>query len=370
MKETFDYVVRKFTDHFTRVRKPPLMLITFGGMLLLYDGIWAGFPLSKLVWSSGGHSLELSADAPSEVFSLVRAVVAILLIAIGGIWFAREQQKEHARSAKQVAIVIESRGLRDEDGRSLKEAVSKEVKGRVEELIVDLRRFNRDGRVEDPEGAADEIILAHQDLRRRRALKDREDVSLIYGGLTSVPFTFLLGVLIDDQGPVATWDWDRTKEAWRRVNEQDDGHRFKVTWNPPKERPEEVVVAVSSSYPILDENLARSFPGIPVMRLDLEGRGQDSHWSEIKQAALATQFLSALKSLEEIGVKTIRLVIAAQNSLVFRLGTRFERRNVPNAIIYQFERNAEPPFPWGLQLPALGETKARIRGNPGQLVDR
>lgn len=370
MKETFDYVVRKFTDHYTRVRKPPLMLITFGGLLLLYDGIWAGFPLSKLVWSSGGHSLELSADAPSELFSLARAVVAILLIAIGGIWFYREQQKEHAQSARQVAIVIESRGLRDEDGRSLKEAVSTEVKGRVEELLVDLRRFNRDGRVEDPEGAADEIMQAHQDLRRRRALKDRQDVSLVYGGLTSVPFTFLMGVLMDDQGSVATWDWDRTKEAWRKVNGQDDGHRFKVTWEPPMGQPAELVVAVSTSYPILDENLARSFPGIPVMRLDLEGRGQDSHWSESKQAALATQFLSALKDLEGIGVKTIRLVIAAQNSLVFRLGTRFERRNVPNAIIYQFERNADPPFPWGLQLPAPGATKASIQRNTGQLANR
>jgi hypothetical protein len=328
MKETFDYVVRKFT----RVRKPPLMLITFGGLLLLYDGIWAGFPLSKLVWSSGGHSLELSADAPSELFSLARIVIATLLIAIGGIWSYCEQQKEHPQAARQVAIVIESRGLRDDDGRSLKEAVSAEVKGRVEELLVDLRRFNRDGRVEDPEGAANEIMQAHQDLRRRRALKDRRDVSLVYGGLTSVPFTFFMGVLMDDQGAVSTWDWDRTKEAWRKVSGQDDGRRFKVTWEPPMERRAEVVVAVSTSYPILDENLARPFPSIPVMRLDLEGRGQDS--------------------------------------LVFRLGTRFERRNVPNAVIYQFERNADPPFTWGVQLPAPGERKVSIQRNTGQLADQ
>ena len=366
MNATIDYVVKKITDYYTRVRTPPYMLLTFGGLLLLYEGFWAGFPFSGLVGSGGGYSLELTANAPSELLSLARTMIAVLLIGVGGIWAFRDQQTERALTARQVAIVIESRGLRDEDGRSLKEAVSAGAKGRVDELLVDLRRFNRDGRVEDPAGAADEIIQAHKDLRRRRAFKDRQDIAVVYGGLTPVPFTFLMGVLMDDQGAVSTWDWDRTREAWRKVDGQDDGLRFKLTWEQPLEQPTEVVVAVSTSYPILDENLARSFPGVPVMRLDLEGRGQDCHWSESKQAALATQFLAALKDLEGLGVKTVRLVIAAQNSVVFRLGTRFERRNVPNAVVYQFERNADPPFPWGVELPAPGATKASIHLNASQ----
>lgn len=363
MKDTFDYVVRKFADYLTRLRRPPVMLITLGSALLLYEGILAALPFSKLVWSGGGHSLELSADSPSEFLSLARIGIGFLMVVVGSIWVHREQQREQARLARNVAIVIESRGLRDEDGHSLKEAVSKESKGRVDELLIDLRRFNHDGMVFDPQGAADEIMQAHRDLRRRRLLKDRSDVSVVYGGLTPVPFTFLIGVLMDDQGVISTWDWDRTREIWRKLDAPDDGCRFIVSWEPPAERPEEVVVAVSTSYPILDENLARSFPGVPVMRLDLEGRGQDSHWSEQKQAALATQFLSALKDLEGIGVKTIRLVIAAQNSLVFRLGTRFERRNVPNAVVYQFERNADPPFSWGVELPAPGAPVVRIQRN-------
>lgn len=361
MNKTFDHVVRRLTDYVTRVRKPAQFLMMAGGGILLANGIWLNFPLSKLVWSSGEQSLEISADPPSDTILLIQIVIGCLFLIAGAVWAYRDQQEEKARIAREVTIVIESRGLRDEDGRSLKNAVSAETRARVDELPIDLRRFNRDGMVVDPEGAANEIMQVHQDLRRRRLLRDRQDISLVYGGLTPVPFTFLIGVLMDDQGPVATWDWDRTQQAWRKVEGPDDGRRFNLTWNPPTERPKEVVVAVSSSYPILDENLARSFPGIPVMRLDLQGRGQDSHWSEEKQAALATQFLEALKDLEALGVETVRLVIAAQNSLVFRLGSRFERRNVPNAVVYQFERDADPPFPWGVQLPAPGATTVIVQ---------
>lgn len=361
MKSTFEYVIKKVVDYATRVRTPARIILTCGAALMLYEGIWAGFPAADLIWKGEGQSVSLSvSDVPAEYLSVARLGLAVILMVVGGAWSLRDQRREEARTAKRKAIVIESRGLRDEQGRSLSVAVSDDLRCRVDDCLADLRRFNRDGRVIDPDGAAQEVMQVIGDLHRRRTDKDREDVTLVYGGLTPVPFTFLLGVLLDDEGSIELWDWDRTRERWRKVNDDDDGNRFKVDWKPPESDFTEAVIAVSASYPILDENLERAFPGLPVLRMDLEGHGQDSHWSHSKQAALATQFLDAAKLLEGAGVKVVHLVIAAPNSLVFHLGKRYDRRNVPQAIVYQYERDSNPAYPWGVLLPKPGERTINI----------
>lgn len=321
----------------------------------------AALPALDFLWKDREQLVQISiSDTPVDFLTWTRYGIAFALITVGGLWAYRNQKQDEARIAKTKTIVVESRGLRDEEGRSLSSAVSEEMGCRVEDALVDLRRFNRDGRVVDPKGAAEEVMQVIGDLRRRRTGKDRDDVALAYGGLTPVPFSFLLGVLLDDEGPIDLWDWDRTQERWRKAGEEDDGTRFRVDWHPPATPFAEAVIAVSASYPILGQNLERAFPGVPIMRLDLDGHGQDNHWSQTKQSALATQFLEQAKKLEGAGVKTVHLVIAAPNSLVFHLGKRYDRRNVPQAIVYQYERNSDPAHPWGVLLPKPGEKSVRI----------
>nr|WP_225931976.1 SAVED domain-containing protein [Pseudomonas anuradhapurensis] len=58
-----------------------------------------------------------------------------------------------------------------------------------------------------------------------------------------------------------------------------------------------------------------------------------------KQSALAEQFLQVVKGLLAKGAKTIHLIIAAPNSVVFNLGRIYDRRLLPSAIVYQYERS-------------------------------
>jgi hypothetical protein len=85
-----------------------------------------------------------------------------------------------------------------------------------------------------------------------------------------------------------------------------------------------------------------------------------SHWSEAKQSALADQFLDTLKQLDALGVQQIHLVLAAQNSVVFNLGRRYDKRNLPRVAVYQFERGEGTRYPWGIQMPVEGTTDARV----------
>ncbi|MYG42071.1 MAG: SAVED domain-containing protein [Rhodobacteraceae bacterium] len=72
------------------------------------------------------------------------------------------------------------------------------------------------------------MAIVHQSLLQHQSKTDRSNHTTVYGGLTSVPYTYLTGVLLDDEGEIVTYDWDRTQEAWRRLDSIDDGKEFQV----------------------------------------------------------------------------------------------------------------------------------------------
>lgn len=361
MTDFFSYAGRKLIDYWTRVRNISRVLL-YAAILVAGASLSLQFSFS---FQSGDTSLSISSgDAGLNQIAGWGLLLSAFLFAVGIVWAVVDQLVAHRRESKQTTIVVESRGLRDENGAPLASAVKRAVKGQVEELIVDLRGHMRDGQVIDPQAAANEVVRLPEDLRRRRHLKGREETSVVYGGLTPVPFTFLIGVLLDDEGPITSYDWHRTSDQWRSLNAPDDQHRLLTHWDNQPEVIDQVVLAISCSYPILNENLARSFPRIPVVRMELAGPRKESHWSAEKQSALAMDVLTTATELEGRGVKTVHLVLAAPNSLVFQIGRKWDRRNIPRCIVYQFERDSDPPFAWGVELPKLGETTVFVRPPP------
>lgn len=358
MVELLKYAFKKFVDYWTRIPTVPRVLLTTALPIAVAS---LGLQFS-IRWQSAGDSVSFSSgDVGADNIGAWGLTLSAMLFAIGIIWAIVDQVIAHRRDSKRTTIVIESRGLRDENGVSLATALKKAVKGHVEEMVLDLRRFMRDGHVIDAQGAANEISRLPGDLRRRRQLKGRDDISILYGGLTPVPFTFFIGVLLDDEGMLQPYDWDRVADRWRPLDEDDDKSRFRTTFPSQENWGDAIVLAISCSYPILDDNLQRSFPGIPVVRMDLMGQTKESHWSAAKQSALAMQVLDVATTLEGRGVKTVHLVLSAANSLVFQIGRKWDRRNVPRCVVYQFERDGDPPFAWGLVLPQLGVEVAEIR---------
>jgi hypothetical protein len=76
-----------------------------------------------------------------------------------------------------------------------------------------------------------------------------------------------------------------------------------------------------SAFALQDRSaITKLFPTVPVVALTLSCRSPDNHWSESKQQRLAKEFLATLVNLADLGITTIHLFLAAQNSVVFRLG--------------------------------------------------
>lgn len=90
------------------------------------------------------------------------------------------------------------------------------------------------------------------------------------------------------------------------------------------------------------------FKGLGIEHLTLETIAFDNHWSLVKQRRLSIQFAEKIKSLSDMGIRTIHLILAAQSSVVLNLGRRYDSRNMSELIVYQYEQTNKNPYPWGI----------------------
>lgn len=359
LKQLFENFVRKGTDWLFRARSiEAIMLKTACGVVI---AVFAGAPLIavmlRLVIGAVPERYLAAQRTIELVDGWILAICSIVILVALGLIINRARVDARNRSRKRV-IVVEARGLRDDNGSSLNQVVSESCRDQIIPVLLDLR--NRlDGRVIEPERALEEIFSVHRSLLQHKNNVDRSDLTVVYGGLTSVPYTFLSGVLFDDEGKLQIYDWDRTQERWRSLADKDDGLSFEVSGIESLSRQHEVVMAISFSYPVHEEHLKSAFSH-PVVRLTLEGMSSDAHWSKEKQNRLAQHFLEVTKKLSACGVKRIHLVMAAPNSTVFTFGRRYDTRNLPELVVYQFEQRNEIAYPWGILMPVVGQRSAKI----------
>ncbi|ANL33952.1 SAVED domain-containing protein [Rhizobium phaseoli] len=349
-RETADWAFREFIKYLFRPKgfEVRVAALCIPVLVALLGGNWLVKATVRGDYSFEFGSTNIIPDWAQWSLVSIFVAVFVLCFVIGWKRFTRESE---LRNRKKV-IVIEGRGLREDDGSPLAAAVPSEIVGHRLGVSLDLRQ-KRDGVIVDPDALLPEVETARRMVQQYARQNDRQDVTLVYGGLTPVPMTFLTGVAFDDEGSILVMDWDRTRESWRTLDGHDDGQRFLLEGVEGVGDASEVVLAVSASYQVRSENIATTFD-LPVVRLSLPDLNS-SHWSQAKQNALAEQLFEAAKLLEAKGVKTIHLLLAAQNSVAFNLGRRYDKRNLPGVVVYQYEADSEKKFPWGVRMPVRGE---------------
>ncbi|WP_425106513.1 SAVED domain-containing protein [Ancylobacter sp.] len=353
--DLFEHFIRSAIDYVFRVRSPGLGLVGTGGVIITAALAGWAFNLS-FPFNGGLFALSFSVDGPGRIVMYAVLLLGATLVAVG----LRQLQKEFAASARLRAIVIELRGLRDWIGAPLSESVPRSIRGRKEEIILDLRK-GADGQVM-PDLALAELHALRPRINTIEKGLDRRDVTYVVGALAPVPFTFLLGVLVDDEGPIALLDWDRHKLAWRELESPDDGKRFSVIGlDAACGGHASVAVAISASYIVDVAGVhAKLGTGVPLVHLELDGASTDANWSEVKQQELARRFLEVMVRLGNSGVQQVHLFFAGPNSLVMRFGMAYDKRNLPALTLYQYERGHSPPHPWGVAMPVAGLSLAEI----------
>ena len=298
-----------------------------------------------------------SASGGSAVLSWgVFGIVSVVLL-FGAALIQRDIRLENRKKV----LVIEARGLRNWQGEPLVKAVPISINGQREQVMVDVRQNLDDGQIISPEVVLRRLSSLPDDIARRVGGMDRADVSFVLGGLAPVPILFLLGVIVDDESRTLIMDWDRTRHVWRALDGEDDGKRFAIAGiasvAPGTAR---VVLCISASYDVLDADVRLVEPRAPIVRMELEERSTASHWSEEKQRHLAQQFLDVAMTLARQGVTEIALFLAAPASLSLRLGTVYDKRNLPCLELNQFEQADARKFPWAVRMPVAGLAQAEL----------
>lgn len=348
MRSLIDWIFRRRSVGVTLVRiGVPVLAVVLVGLT-----VGVTIPTSQgafiFSWDSAGSTGALSWG----VF-----VIASLIVLLGALLIIRDIRQE----SRKKTIVVEARGLRDWQGQPLASAVPSSIPGRREQVIVDLRQGIVDGQIVSPDAAVRRLASLPDDIARRCDGLDRSDISFVLGGLAPVPFLFLLGVIVDDESRMFIMDWDRTQHAWRALADEDDGNRFIVTGlDAANSAVKRVALCVSASYDVLETDVRLVETGVPIIKLELEGRSISSHWSETKQQQLAQQFLDTVMSLARQGVTEISLFLAAPASLTLRLGTLYDKRNLPRIEVNQYEQSDPKRFPWAIRMPVAGLSHAEL----------
>lgn len=353
-----EHLLRTYVDYLVRRRSLGFGLVTAGVALLI--ALLAGLALDLSFPVTGGvFKLSFSTDAGlGRTVTLSLVGVALTLIFVG---LAR-LRTEFAAADRMRVIAIEIRGLRDWNGAPLVDAVPVALPGRREWLPLDVRDKVEDGQVAAPERALRELEALRPRLNILEAGLDRRDVTYVIGGLAPVPFTFLLGMLADDEGPAQLLDWDRHARIWRELSEPDDGLRFKVRGlDRVPAGATAAIVTVSASYAVDIPGTVAKAGDLPRVDLHLENASTSAHWSEVKQQELVRQFHEVVTRLANAGVAQIHLFLAGPASLVLRMGMTYDRRLLPKVTVYQFERDLQPPFPWGIAMPVAGQASKVVR---------
>jgi hypothetical protein len=336
-----DWLWRKRSTGLTLIRSSiPIFLVLFG----------SGWAANIIVPTSSGlfqFTFDMSQGTP--VYLIVVGLALVVILFCVGIYLLIN---EEGRLGKKRAVAIELRGLRDTSGEPLKDKISRNIPGRREQILVNIRRS--DGRILDPEDALQQVVHLPTSIAHFETGADRSDIAYVAGGLAPVPFSFLLGVLLDDEGKVTLMDWDRNGDYWRSLDSRDDGDRFSITGMEQIGQAEEIVVSVSVSYQTNMPAIIQTFIEQPIVSLTLPNFLTDGHWSEGKQSALAQMFFDTMRALCNTGVKKVNVVLAAPNSIVIRFGRIYDKRNLPAITVWQYENGQIPAYPWGVSMPVAG----------------
>ncbi|MCZ8164973.1 SAVED domain-containing protein [Silanimonas sp.] len=333
----------------TRRRHPSRTLI-LGGVPIIAAAVGGGWRFG--ISGSLGPFGFLGSFSTSEGLPFYWLVIAFLVglaLAFSGAYMSiSDWCATRAASERRAVLALELRGLVDTSDKPLLGSVPRDLIGQRIDGVVDVRELAVSGSIEH---ALAKVLRIPEQLRSLRGSRKPEDVSLVAAGVLQVPLLFIAGVLIDDEGAITPMDWDRTSSKWRRLDEPDDGERFSLA-GIEQLHPEtsHVVLSVSASYLTNATAIKKTFGDTPVVSLSLPNPLPETLWSDAKQSALASQFVSTIASLGNSGVEQISLILAAPSSLAIRLGRSYDRRNMPKIACYQYDRTASPAYPWAVQI--------------------
>lgn len=340
-------------------RRSPAGLLLSSGVALLLGGPWLAAKLNfRKEFDDGSYIAgEINTTDVDWWVNALCLGIGVILVAVG-VYFTWSTFQEQRR---KLVIALELRGLSQTADSPLQNAISRQAIGRRESLLMDVRQLVQGTDTQKKE-AVEHINVIPVRLKQLKDGRDREDLSVYAGGLAPVPLLFLAGNLLAAESKVHWLEWDRKASMWVSP---DQGVDLKDASPINYESVcQEVVLAFSISYPIDISELKTAFPETKIIEFKIENPVPGKVVSERTIQRLMQDFMNCIAGLQSKGTKKIHLILAAPSILSMRLGSCYSGRNMPELIIYQYQKaQTETPYPWGIRMP-------NSESNKGEFISR
>lgn len=328
-------------------RRSPAGLLLSTGAALMLGGPWLAGKLVFHKESADGSYIagEINTTEAEWWVNAACLGVGALLIAVGAYfaWITFQEQR------RKIVLALELRGLSQTVDSPLKDAIPALTLGRRESILIDVRQLVQ-GTTAQKQEAVKAVNLIPIRLKQFKDGRDRDDLSVWAGGLAPVPLLFLTGNLLAAESKIHWLDWNRMTAMWVSPNEGTDiADPLPVNYGLTYQ---EVVLAVSISYPIDHLELSAAFSQTPIVEIKINNATPGLVLSEASIQKIMQDFMNTIATLKSKGAKKIHLVLAAPSILSIRLGSCYAGRNMPELIIYQYQQaQIMNPYPWGVRMP-------------------
>jgi hypothetical protein len=275
--------------------------------------------------------------------------IAAFLILIGALWNLRTDhlklKHEAEENDRKLVLVVQIEGYSNVIQSSITSSVSPEIKGTRIPIMINVRDALLDGhRLQD---AADDVANVERTVHQHGVGHNSVDINICAGGLAPVPFLFMLGNILEDHRPIHWAEWDRKGSRWMWSNE---GVAVQ-SWGLPNLgtlADDEIVLSSGITYGIADKDIAKAFPNLSIVKWEPAKTIFEVILDERSCLDICEEFKKLMHQLNDQGVKRVHFLLACSTALTMRLGSVLDPRNMPEVIVYQYEKNSNLLYTWGL----------------------
>lgn len=222
------------------------------------------------------------------------------------------------------------------------------------EIVIDQSYLFENGRLDDPLEAIKLQLSSLQEIDKE--MQKSPNTYTGYYGIAHIPLVFLAGYQLNKRRKVYLFDHNREEDEWFCL--QDDGDfpeiLFEGTPLQLNYSDEDVVLKMSISYPVLDNDIAEIVPEPNnSIHLFLSQPKIDSVRYKNQLEQYASCFRNTLDVIHNNlpNAKRIHLFYAGPVPLAFKCGQLISPTIHPKVLVYNYYYQDTPRYKWGIQVP-------------------
>ena len=345
-----------FFEYLLRKKTPVTVLLQIGSGLILGAGALATFLIKISLGEYIPYLSSVEIEYSTVYYYSIPLGVVMILFSMFLIY------KDESKISRRIKLALYQSGLLNVLEENITSSLTRKTKSNIPIIKIDIHQYIENNQVKEVDKALEEIDKGI--CRFIDTVKDSQyDSDLYYAGLVSVPFSFYTGMELDDRYDITVFDYDRESKAWKEITNKIDFDENLMFSENKGNKDGNSIVVIACSYPINYDEIKKSFPEYPISSIKIKNININNHWDKQFHINLQRNFFQLLQALSAKGTKKVHLILAAQNSVSFNLGRIYDNRNLPEIIVYQYEKGSERKYPWGIKMKTSGISKAEIINN-------